>query len=49
MEYLVQPTYLEIGGDTIYPNAFFATLLSGGIPDTRETLNKFSDFHNNSG
>ena len=34
-EGLVQPTYLEIGGDTIYPNGSFATLLCGGLPDKR--------------
>lgn len=25
MEDLVQPTYLEVGGDTIYPNSCLAT------------------------
>jgi hypothetical protein len=35
MEDLVQPTYLEIGGDTIYPKVGFGSLLCGGLPDTR--------------
>ena len=34
MEDLVQPTYLEIGGDTIHPKVCFETLLCGGLPET---------------
>ena len=44
MEDLVQPTYLEIGGDTIHPNLGFGTLLCGGLPDTRP-LNLFGLKH----